>query len=341
MTTPYKGLPLPVQGVTTTWGDALNNYAFTYIDEMLGAITTKTLASSPVVLTAAESRSLALRLIGTITADVLVTTACQGFTLVENLTSGAFSVSLTNSATVGGTAVGTPVVIPQGGGYIVLSDVVNGSRTMLPVSASGSATVGRIADFPGTTVPYGWLKLNGALVSRASYPALWTFATLSGNLQTDANWVANAMYGAFSSGDGSTTFRLPDVRGYFRRSAADDATGSQDYGRATGSFQNQSVANHIHPTSITDPGHRHFQFNTTQSTSTSPPPITGSNYPIYSFAASSFYSDYTIQGGTVQPTLGLTSLDITNISVTIQNNSGGTAQNRPENVAFMTCISYV
>jgi microcystin-dependent protein len=304
-------------------------------------MTTKTLAATDLPLTAAESRTAILRFTGVLTADVLVTTLCQGFTFVENLCSGAFNVTFTNALTYGGAGVGTPVTIPQGGGYVVASDAVNGSRLVLPTTGTGAATAGRIGEFPGTTVPTGWLKANGALVSRASYSALWAFAAASGNLQTDANWVANSMYGCFSSGDGSTTFRLPDLRGYFRRGWADDATGNQDYGRTCGTYQDQSVANHIHPVTVTDAGHRHFSFNVTDSVSGPFPTLTNANYPIYRREITSYYSNYTIAGNTTAPTIGLTSLSVTGITAVTTNNTGGTAQNRPQNVALMVCISYL
>jgi len=337
-TTTYKALPLPTQGVTTTWGDALNNYPFAYIDTMLGGITTKSLSSGDVALSAAESRTLMVRLTGTISADILVTTLCQGFTLVENLTSGSFTVTFTNAATYGGTPVGTPVAIPQGGGYVVMSDTTNGSRLVLPGGA-GAASVGRIGEFPGTTVPTGWLKANGSLVSRASYADLWTYATLSGNLQTDADWVANAMYGCFSSGDGSTTFRLPDLRGYFRRGWADDNTASQDYGRTCGMFQDQAVQNHIHPVTVTDT-HRHFSFNDTNSVGGPLPTLTNTNYSIFSRNISGGYNNYVIGGDSYTPTLGLTSLATNAITAVTVNNTGGNAQNKPQNIAMMVCIAY-
>lgn len=54
---------------------------------------------------------------------------------------------------------------------------------------------GIVSWFAGSTVPSGWLECNGALVSRVTY------ATLFGVIGT-----------TFGSGDGSTTFALPDVR---------------------------------------------------------------------------------------------------------------------------------
>ena len=85
-------------------------------------------------------------------------------------------------------------------------------------------------DIKGTllaTVPAGWLKADGALVSRAAYPALFT--------------AIGTTYGA---GDGSTTFRLPDLRGEFLR-GADDGRGV-DAGRSLGSAQAGMLEAHTH-----------------------------------------------------------------------------------------------
>lgn len=60
--------------------------------------------------------------------------------------------------------------------------------------------VGTIGMFATTTAPSGWLKCNGAIISRTAYSRLYQ--------------EINVLYG---SGDGSTTFALPDLRGVFMR----------------------------------------------------------------------------------------------------------------------------
>lgn len=78
--------------------------------------------------------------------------------------------------------------------------------------------VGVVSYFPATTAPAGWLELNGSAVSRTTYSNLWTFANSSGNITaTDASWFSLSAIGRFSPGDGSTTFRLPNLRGTFVR----------------------------------------------------------------------------------------------------------------------------
>ncbi|UGV31532.1 phage tail protein [Halopseudomonas aestusnigri] len=83
------------------------------------------------------------------------------------------------------------------------------------------APAGQVAYFATPTPPNGWLKANGALVSRVAYARL--FAALG------ESWGA---------GDGFNTFQLPDLRGEFVR-GHDDGRGV-DIGRVFGSVQGQS-----------------------------------------------------------------------------------------------------
>lgn len=99
--------------------------------------------------------------------------------------------------------------------------------------------VGMVGLFLGNSPPPGWLKLNGATLSRTSYAALWAYANASGNTVAEASWSAN--WGKFSTGDGSTTFRIPDLRGEFMR-LWDDGRGI-DSGRTIGSSQLDALQN--------------------------------------------------------------------------------------------------
>jgi microcystin-dependent protein len=75
--------------------------------------------------------------------------------------------------------------------------------------------------------PSGWLKANGAAVSRTTYAALFS-----------------AIGTTFGVGDGSTTFNLPDLRGEFVR-GWDDGRGV-DAGRVFGSNQSHALQAHTH-----------------------------------------------------------------------------------------------
>jgi microcystin-dependent protein len=63
-----------------------------------------------------------------------------------------------------------------------------------------------------STAPAQTLFMQGQLISRTTYADLWAYANASGNIVSEAVWSAGQK-GSFSVGDGSTTFRLPDLSG--------------------------------------------------------------------------------------------------------------------------------
>lgn len=93
---------------------------------------------------------------------------------------------------------------------------------------------GEIFWHPGASAPAGALKLNGALLARSTYAALWAWVQANTTVVSEANWSAS-YWGRFSVGNGSTTFRLPDLRGEFLR-GFDDGRG-EDPSRLLGQFQ--------------------------------------------------------------------------------------------------------
>jgi microcystin-dependent protein len=82
------------------------------------------------------------------------------------------------------------------------------------LGVAGAVPVGVVNPFAGATAPSGWLLCFGQAVSRTQYPVLFT--TLS------------TTYG---SGDGSTTFNIPDMRG--RAVAGKDDMGGTAASRLT------------------------------------------------------------------------------------------------------------
>lgn len=87
--------------------------------------------------------------------------------------------------------------------------------------------VGTIIWVARNTAPNGYLKANGAALSRTTYSDL--FATIGTT---------------FGVGDGSTTFNLPDLRGEFIRGW--DDTRGVDSGRSFGSSQADDLKSHQH-----------------------------------------------------------------------------------------------
>jgi len=102
--------------------------------------------------------------------------------------------------------------------------VLNGTTGITTPAIDAGNDVGQVATFAMNTAPTGWLKANGALVSRTSYAALFA-----------------AIGTTFGAGDGSTTFALPDLRGEFIR-GWDDGRGV-DAGRVFGSSQADALQN--------------------------------------------------------------------------------------------------
>lgn len=98
----------------------------------------------------------------------------------------------------------------------------------MPVTnASSGIKAGTVAFFAASSAPAGFIKANGAAVSRTTYAALFL--------------AIGTTYGA---GDGSTTFNVPDLRGEFVRSF-DDGRGV-DSGRGIGTAQNGAIQSHRH-----------------------------------------------------------------------------------------------
>jgi hypothetical protein len=91
-----------------------------------------------------------------------------------------------------------------------------------------------------SVLPYT-LRANGATFLRASYPALADYALNSGRIVSETDWqdASKRLWTAFSSGDGSTTIRLPDLRGEFMR-FFDDGRGI-DVSRVLGKQQADSI----------------------------------------------------------------------------------------------------
>lgn len=103
----------------------------------------------------------------------------------------------------------------------------DGKRVLNADDLLGMVPSGTVLYFAGSRAPAGWLKANGAAVSRTAYAAL--FAAIG------------TTYGA---GDFLNTFNLPDLRGEFIR-GWDDGRGV-DTPRPMGSAQVDAVRQHYH-----------------------------------------------------------------------------------------------
>ena len=112
------------------------------------------------------------------------------------------------------------------------NDTSVATTAFVQAALAGGVPAGAVMHFAMNAPPTGWLKANGALVSRTTYAALFA-----------------AIGTTFGVGDGSTTFGLPDLRGEFMRGWDDGRT--VDTGRAFGSAQLDGIKTHDHTFSAT------------------------------------------------------------------------------------------
>ena len=103
----------------------------------------------------------------------------------------------------------------------------DGKRLLNTDDLLGMVPSGTVLYFAGSAAPAGWLKANGAAVSRTAYAALFA-----------------AIGTTYGGGDFRNTFNLPDLRGEFIR-GWDDGRGV-DTPRPMGSAQVDAVRQHYH-----------------------------------------------------------------------------------------------
>lgn len=107
---------------------------------------------------------------------------------------------------------------------------------------------GSLVMWPTTIIPAGYFLCDGSTISRTTYAALNAVAA------------AVSYHAPFGAGDGSTSFRLPDFRGYFPRGY--NFNSDIDPGRTIGSIQQDAFESHTHQIRFSDnnsgggfPGH--------------------------------------------------------------------------------------
>jgi phage-related tail fiber protein len=128
-----------------------------------------------------------------------------------------------------GTSIGGDATV-TGNLTVTGNQTVNGNLTVTG-TLFGGVPSGAVFWFAANAAPIGYLEASGAAVSRTTYAAL--FAVIGTT---------------FGSGDGSTTFNLPDLRGEFIR-GWDNGRGV-DPARVFGSAQNDQMQAHQHTGSV-------------------------------------------------------------------------------------------
>lgn len=187
----------------------------------------------------------------------------------------------------------TNIKHPEASTPAIVLDALGGAQSPLLPPA------GTIHFFAGSTAPSGWLKANGAAISRTTYAAL--FAAISTN---------------YGTGDGTTTFNIPDMRGEFPR-GWDDGRGA-DSGRSLGSAQAQSSTDHQHTLPLGFDGGQFYGWQDGTSS-----PIYGSNV-------------------VTAPRIAITSTSATGLLRFAYSGArfGESGETRPRNVALLAIIKY-
>ncbi|QNT25511.1 phage tail protein [Ralstonia solanacearum] len=181
------------------------------------------------------------------------------------------------------------------------ADAVSLKAVVDALAADEVSRTGMVAMFACKTPPAGWLKGNGAAVSRTTY------ARLFGVIGT-----------TFGAGDGATTFNLPELRAEFPR-GWDDGRGV-DAGRVFGSSQAQALSSHQHRTPLGFDGSNLFGWGDGNAT-----PIFGSEVQ----------SGVLRIVGSVAQSGGAARIGYTDAAV-----MGVSGETRPRNVALLACIKY-
>lgn len=144
--------------------------------------------------------------------------------------------SLVNTATV--TGIVNADVDPSAA--IAMSKLATGAlpasitvatENLVSATQQSLVPVGAVMPFAMNSAPSGWLAANGAAVSRTTYATLFA-----------------AIGTTHGSGDGSTTFNLPDLRGIFVRGSGSQTISGTAYSGTFATKQQDAFKAHTHST---------------------------------------------------------------------------------------------
>jgi microcystin-dependent protein len=187
------------------------------------------------------------------------------------------------------------------------SDVLATTKALQAYRAAADDVLrGMVSYFAMATPPSGWLRANGAAVSRTVYAELF-----------------NRIGTASGAGDGSSTFNLPDLRGEFIR-GWDNGRGV-DSGRALVSTQMSQNLLHAHEAEVLPGGAHSHELEVARDLGRQGSPED----------EDAFLGDEIEQG---IATLQTSTAPNHTHGVTIQPSGGNEA--RPRNIALLACIKY-
>jgi hypothetical protein len=197
---PNKGYTQPTYNSEVgSWGTDVNANLTGIVDLNLGGLAAVSLSSTNVTLTTGatgQMQNLIVALTGTLLASVTVSSAAVGFYLVENRTTGAFTV--TWAANFGGGTVGTAWVIPQGYSGLFFSDTTYGARCLnwapLILAAASGATPAILRRTENDTTARKALSIQSGLGSGNDY-SIYETGDAANNVATVTEQIGTTVIG--------------------------------------------------------------------------------------------------------------------------------------------------
>lgn len=226
----------------------------------------------------------------TITGTASVTGAISGTTATFSGAISSVSPSFTGTPTAPTAPAGTNTTQIATTAFVTQNAVLTGSLMMWPTASA----------------PSGYLLCNGATVPRSTYAAL--FAVIGTT---------------FGSGDGSTTFTLPDYRD---RMPIGSNTIAASIG-ATGGSKDAIAVSHTH--TATQASHTHFIAGGSQSAALGSGNVLAQTGNVSSGLLANENFEYQLLGGGTSATVGLTNSVTPAITVASAGSSGTNANMPP------------
>jgi len=308
-TTAFTGIPTGPTAAGGTNTTQLATTAFANAAATQAAISGGTLTGAQNYAPPVTIASAATVDIGAAASNIINVTGTTTITSFGTIAAGAVRIVNFQGALIL-TYNATSLILPGGASIATAANDVGvfqslGSGNWKCVSYSQAASLGGVP--AGTiitvampTAPSGYLKANGAAVSRTTYASLFAAIGI-----------------VFGAGDGSTTFNLPDLRGRFIRNWADD-NGTYDPGRTFGSGQTDAFQNFTGDASFVSGGS-----GTTLIAGTSGAITTSGSVGFAPTGSAGFAGARTL---TVNPS--------------IQAGVRTSTETRPTNVALLACIKF-
>ena len=233
---------------------------------------------------------------GTITGNALTASSWQtarNLSLTGDVTATLSTVNgsanVSAAATIASSAVTTAKIADEN---VTTAKIANGAVTSAKL---GNDIIlvpsGAVMPFAMNSAPTGWLVADGSEINRSTYSSLFA-----------------AIGTTYGTGNGSTTFNLPDLRGIFVRGAGSQTISGITYSGTLGTKQGDALQ-----------GHRHNMQTNIRSID-----ITSSNFSL---------------GGT--PAAALSTSGVGDPVTDSTNGTPRTAsETRPANIALLYCIKF-